>query len=185
MTPGRADAARRGPTTPPAMIRLSLLAAVAVSLSGCVGLGLDDLYRDIERWDPRTADSRSDRYGTDVRRDVDDYLRDVDRAVRLDRRQEQEIGRVLEDRAYDFERRSGRDRYAESPFPRGRSASRDVERWWDDTDRAIERRLERRQRDAYRDFVRRYDDRRYDRSGRRDTRWERRDNDDRDDDWDD
>lgn len=166
-------------------MRLLLFAFVAVSLSGCLGLGLDDLYRDVERWDPRTSDSRTDRYDTDVRRDVDRYLRDVDRAVRLDRRQEQEIGRILEDRAYDFTRRGryDRDRYVDSPFPRGRTSSREVERWWDDTDRAIERRLQRRQRDDYREFVRRYD--RYDdgRRSRRDTRWERRDRDD--DDWDD
>jgi len=162
-------------------MRLLLFTFVAVSLSGCVGLGLDDLYRDVERWDPRTSDSRTDRYDRDVRRDVDRYLRDVDRAVRLDRRQEQEIGRILEDRAYDFTRRYDRDRYVESPFPRDRVSSREAERWWDDTDRAIERRLERRQRDAYREFVRRFDDRRY--RDRRDTRWERRDRDD--DDWDD
>ena len=164
-------------------MRLLLLAIAAVSLPGCVGL--DDLYRDVERWDPRSRypDSRTDRYDTDVRRGADRYLRDVDRAVRLDRRQEQDIGRLLEDRAYDFTRRGGydRDRYAESPFPRGRDASREVERWWDDTDRAIERRLDRRQRDEYRRFVRRFEDRRY--QDRRDTRWERRDRDD--DDWDD
>lgn len=164
-------------------MRLFLFAFVAVSLSGCVGL--DDLYRDVERWDPRSRypDSRTDRYDSDVRRDVDRYLRDVDRAVRLDRRQEQDIGRLLEDRAYDFTRRGRSDRYYETPFPRGRDASREVQRWWNDTDRAIERRLDRRQRDDYRRFVRRFDDRRS--RDRRDDRWDRRDRDDDDDDWDD
>jgi hypothetical protein len=180
------------------MLRLFLLALTAVSLSGCVGL--EDLYREVERYDPRYEnypDSRTDRYGSDVRRDVDRYLRDVDRAVRLDPRQERDLGRLLEDRAYDFSRRGrydrdryDRDRYVDSPFPRSRNSSREVQRWWSDTDRAIERRLDRRQRDAYRRFVRRFDDRRY--RDRRDTRWDRRDrdwddddDDDDDDDWDD
>ena len=153
------------------MARPFLLAALAAPLlAGCVGV--DQLYRDVERrlpdWLPDTRTGRYD--AADVRRDVDRYVDDVDRAVRLDRRQADDVARLLEDRTYDLLERGRRDdrygdRYgADYPFPRAR-ASRDLDRWWDDADRAIERVLDGRQRDAYRRFVRDlegYDDDRWD-----------------------
>ena len=131
---------------------LPLLAAALLVLSGCQSLGsLDQIYREIERipraWDRGGGGGRADR-------DASDYVRDVDRAVRLDGRQERQVRDIVQYRASRVDDR-------DSPFPRGRSSSRAVETWWRDTDRQIERLLSDRQRDDYRDFVARYDDRRY------------------------
>ena len=159
-------------------MRLFLLAVLAVSVAGCSSI--DDLYRQAERAGSRTTDGRySD--SRDLRRDVDRYVRSVDRAVRLDRRQERRVFELLEDRAYRYASRGryDRDRRAASPFPRTARPSRDAERFWRDADRRIERVLDRRQRDRYRDFTRRFEDRR----NRRDR--DRRDRDRRDRDWDD
>ena len=161
-------------------MRLLLLSALAVALAGCGSL--DDLYRQAERASGRTYDGRYDRDSRDLRRGVDRYVRDVDRAVRLSNRQERRVRDVLYDRADRYAYRGGR--YADDPFPRSRRASREADRFWRDADRAIERELDRRQRDRYRRFTRRFEDRSRDRN-RRDNRWERRDRDDDDDDWDD
>ena len=149
-------------------MRRSLLAAslLLLALSGCQSLGsLDQIYREIERI-PRTFDPRGG--GTDrVQRDADAYLRDLDRAVRLDGRQERQVRDILVSRA---SRVASRD----YPFPRGRATSRAADDWWRSTDDRIERLLSDRQLDDYWDFVDRYDSRR---SSGRDDDW--------DDDWDD
>ena len=156
-------------------MRLFLLATLAVSVAGCGSI--DSLYREAER-----AGSRAygDRYGTsrDVRRGAERYVDQVDRAVRLDRRQERRVYDLLEDRAVRY----ARDRRSASPFPRRARQSRDADRFWRDADRRIERVLDRRQRDRYRRFTRQFDDRR----DRDDRRYRDRDDwDDDDDDWDD
>ncbi|MGB3542134.1 hypothetical protein [Rubrivirga sp.] len=154
-------------------MRSLLLLALAASLVGCVGL--EELYRQADRF---PTDRRYDERGYD-NRGVDRYVREVDRAVRLDRRQEERVRDVLYDRSYRFEDRYRRSR-VESPFPRRARASREVDRFWNDTDRAIERQLRGRQRREYRRFTQRFErdrDRRYDRRDRR--------GDDDDDDWDD
>ena len=130
---------------------LPLLAAALLALSGCQSLGsLDQVYREIERI-PQTWDRGGG--GGRVDRDASDYVRDVDRAVRLDGRQERQVRDIVQYRA---SRVNDRD----YPFPRGRATSRAAETWWRDTDRRIERLLSDRQRDDYGDFVARYDDRR-------------------------
>ncbi|WP_412069588.1 hypothetical protein [Rubrivirga sp. IMCC43871] len=157
-------------------MRSFLLAVLALSIAGC-GTVIDDLYRQAERYGVPTDSRRYD----DVRRDVDDYVRDVDRAVDLDRQQADRISNLLEDRA---SRATTRGRYGVDayPFPRRARASSEVERFWRDADRDIERILGRRQRDDYRRFVRRFasDDRYRSRDRDRDD-----DRDDDDDDWDD
>ena len=164
-------------------MRLLSLALLAAGLAGCASI--DDLYRDVERypreWSRDLPDYRRGGDAVRVRRDVNRYVRDVDRAVRLDRSQERRIADRLEDRAYRYldrrDRRDDRDRRA-YPFPRSQRASREVRDWWRGVDRDVERELSRRQRDDYRRFVRRFDDR-YE----RDDDWD--DDDWDDDDWDD
>jgi hypothetical protein len=97
-----------------------------------------------------------------IARDADRYVRRLDRALRLDRRQERRIKQILSERTYDRVRRTrARDWERAYPFPRSeRRATRD---WWDRTDRKIARVLDRRQRARYRALV--YD--RYDRRGHR------------------
>ena len=157
----RAGVRLKGWSTTRAMLslptrRAALLASsiALLALSGCQSLGsLDQIYREIERI-PRTFDPRGG--GTDrVQRDADDYLRDVDRAVRLDGRQERQVRDILVTRA---SRVSSRD----YPFPRGRATSRAAADWWRGTDERIERILSDRQLDDHWAFVERYDDRRYD-----------------------
>lgn len=134
---------------------LSLLVLAAV-LGGCASV--EDLYRQAERqsgrWfpDSRRADA------SEVRRDVRTYVRDVDRAVRLDDRQVRRIEDRLEDRTYDLLTNRRYNRRSAYPFPRGRAASREVDDWWRATDRVIERELSDRQRRDYRRFAERYDD---------------------------
>ena len=176
-------------------MRLSLLAALrsatliglAVSVVGCGSI--DSLYREAERAGNRAYNDRyGDRSSTsrDVRRGAERYVDRVDRAVRLDRRQERRVYDLLEDRAvrYASRGRYDRDRSGASPFPRRARQSRDADRFWRDADRRIERVLDRRQRDRYRRFTRQFDDRRYhdDRRDREDRRSRDRDDDD---DWDD
>lgn len=155
-------------------MRLFVLLLLAGLAAGCATF--DDLYREVERYpDDVYRDSRyPDPNHNEVRRDVQRYVRDVDRAVRLDSRQERRLEDLLEDRTYRTLERDRYDRRSAYPFPRSRRPSREVERWWRDTDRAIERTLSRRQRDEYRRFVRRFDDR----DRRYDDDWD-------DDDWDD
>ncbi|MEM1116868.1 MAG: hypothetical protein AAGJ11_10215 [Bacteroidota bacterium] len=153
------------------MRALSLL-VVAAALAGCVSF--DQLYREAERQSGRWFPDSRRANVSEIRRDVRDYVRDVDRAVRLDARQAERIERRLEDRTYDLLTRR-RDYGASAyPFPRERRASREVRDWWRATDRDIERELGDRQRRDYRRFVDRLDDRRRD----RDDDWD-------DDDWDD
>lgn len=148
-------------STTPAMRPLLSAAVAVLLLSGCISL--DQVYREIERlprqWDPRVLG------GVDARlqRDVQDYVREMDRDVRLDSRQRGQIENLLTSRAA---RISSRD----YPFPRERATSRTAEDWWVETDRQIERQLDSRQRDAYRDFVYRIEDRRYE--DRYDDRYE-------------
>ncbi len=131
-------------------MRSLVLAALALSFVGC-GTAIHDHHRQAGRYGV-PADGR--RYD-DLRRDVGDYVRSVDRAVDLDRRQADRIANLLEDRAA---RASTRGRYGVDayPFPRRARASSEVQRFWRDADRRIERVLGRRQRDAYRRFVRRF-----------------------------
>ena len=149
-------------------MRLFLFAALALFVSGCGSL--DDIYRQNDRYGHRTADSRA---SNEVRRDVGRYVREVDRAVRLDRRQERQIFELLEDRAYRAATRGRADRNRRDayPFPRSARPSREAERFWRDADRRIERVLDRRQRDRYRDFTDRFE--RRDRRDRRDRRGRR------------
>ena len=195
------------------MTRLSLLSfglVALVALSGCSVVDAQryptphrggTVYRPA---DHRPADYRADRYNVErsaewrrVRRDVREYVRFLDRQLRLDRRQERRINETLENRTYRLLRQH-RGRYAREvyPFPRrfrhDRNADRRVERFWRDADRRVERVLDREQRREhryltetrgrsnrgrsprrYRDDDRRYDDRYY-REDRRD-----RDDDDR------
>ncbi len=98
------------------------------------------------------APSRPDaRAAHDARR----YVRDLDRTLRLDWRQEDRIERLLTERATEYLRYS---RVPASPFPR-RYDDRATRAWWRDTDRRIERELDHRQRRAYRDLVRHRDHR--------------------------
>lgn len=139
-------------------MRSLILLALAASLTGCVGL--EELYRQGERLpsERRSGDRGYDNRGYDGRGDTrgaDRYLNDLDRAVRLDRRQEERVRELLYDRVYRFEDRSRGGRY-ESPFPRRARPSREVDRFWRDTDRAIERQLNRGQRRDYERFTDRY-----------------------------
>ena len=119
-------------------------------------MSLDQIYREIERlprqWDPRVIGGGDAR----VQRDAQDYVRDMDREVRLETQQRRQIESLLTSRAA---RVTSRD----YPFPRERATSRTAEDWWAETDRQIERQLTSRQRDAYRDFVYRIEDRYHDR----------------------
>lgn len=151
-------------------MRLSLLLLLAALATGCAPL--EDLYREVERYSEDVYRSaRTGGSNGDVRRDAERYVRDVDRAVRLDRDQERRMQDLLEDRADRLLDRDDRyDRRSDYPFPRSERASREVERWWADTDRAIERLLSGRQRDDYRRFIERYD--RYDDRDWDDEDWE-------------
>lgn len=138
---------------------LSLLAA------GCVPLQTAQRH---ERY-PRRPPPRAERVVVDravrgqIARDATHYVRRLDRALRLNRRQERRIKQLLADRAYDRVRRTRARNWERAyPFPRTeRSATRAIRDWWKKTDRQILRVLNRRQRTYYRDLVRnRYDHRR-------------------------
>ena len=140
----------------------SILVLFALSLlaAGCVPL---QPTQRSERY-PRRPPPRTERVAVDravrgqIARDADRYVRSLDRALRLDRRQEQRIARILSERTYDLVRHTrARDWERAYPFPRSeRRATRD---WWNRTDRRIARVLDRRQRARYEALV--YD--RYDR----------------------
>ncbi|MEM1044137.1 MAG: hypothetical protein AAGI91_16120 [Bacteroidota bacterium] len=90
-----------------------------------------------------------------VSRDARRHVRELDRVLRLDRRQERRIALLLTDRAVDRLRRtSPRNWSRANPFPR-RYADRSTWAWWHRTDRRIERELDVRQRRLYREVVRR------------------------------
>ena len=179
---------------PYARLGALVVTALALGLSACTSLYdiADGAYGtpDSRRYpDSRYPDDygRNDDYRTtseyrSVERDVDRYTDRLDRALRLSTSQERRVEALLRDRTYDLLRRTRRDehRYV-YPFPRNDN-DRYTQRWWDDTDRAIEGVLDRRQRDEHRRLTRgygyndRYDrnDDRYDDRNRRDDDGDRR-----------
>lgn len=121
-----------------ASLRLKALPILAVAFlaSGCATYGLENIYR--------TTGSGGHRHQVD--RDVDRYVAQVDRNIRLNRRDERAINRLLRDRTHQFiERMRPEDRRYAYPFPRRseRSMNRAEYDFWRDADRAIERRLPR------------------------------------------
>lgn len=157
-------------------LRLTLpLLVLAVVAAGCATTVYDTRYPD-RRYpdrrqpDTRRVDHRTSRYYQHVEGDVRAYVRTLDRHLRLDRRQQQRIQRLLGERTYRLlDRTRPREHARVYPFPRRtdhRYRDTATERWWRTLDAQIERTLDRRQRDAYRSITRRYDDRYY-RDGRR------------------
>ena len=164
---------------------LLFLLTLGFVMAGCVPIHTtqrDDRY-------PRRPPARIDNVVVDrafrgrIAHDADRYVRRLDRMLRLNRRQEQRIHRILSERTYERVRRTrARDWERVYPFPRSeRRATRD---WWVQTDRRIARVLNRRQRARYADlFYDRYDRRDRPRGHHRGD-WDD-DRDDDDDDWDD
>lgn len=169
---------------------LVLLLVAAGFAAGCAPLGATgypDRYPDRRRApearypvptrppDPRTSRRADPRAYVRANRDAARYVRQLDRHLRLDRRQERRIQRFLADRAYErVTRKARRDRERYYPFPR-QARDRANESWWKKTDRRIERVLSRQQRRMYRDLVRDYRrshryDRRQDRHRKRNDR---------------
>lgn len=134
-----------------------LLAALAVLAAGCApySIGREGHHRRTrtERVVHRTP-ARAAVYRR-VPNDARQYTRQLDRALRLNRRQEQAIERLLVDRTVALLDRTNPRLHARVyPFPRQRADSREARRWWRDTDRRIERVLDKRQRRVYRDAAR-------------------------------
>lgn len=153
-------------TIPTSRSTLSLLLLVGISLiaAGCVPLGTQTTRNDRRYPDTRGTSTRAERViYSRVSQDANRYVRSLDRALRLNRQQEDRITRLLADRAYDQVRRS-RDRNRAYPFPR-RADDRATEKWWRDADKRIERELNRQQKRVYKDMTRQYE-----RSARRDNR---------------
>jgi hypothetical protein len=186
-------------TAPSSRSILSLLLVLGVSLiaAGCVPLGTQTTRNDSRYPDTRRASTRAERViHSRVSRDANRFVQSLDRVLRLNRRQEDRIARLLTDRAYDRVRRvrrvRSRDQNRAYPFPRrtAERAERSTRDWWRDADKRIERELDRRQRRVYRDIIRAQErsTRRADRDrhrGRRDDRGrydDRRRGDDDDDD---
>lgn len=134
--------------------------------------------------DYRPGDYNYDRYGArgsrewrSVNRDVQRYVRELDRELRLTDRQAWRIGDILQRRAYKLlEESRTRNTRRIYPFPRrlrsDRYANRTIAYFWRDADQRIERVLQGRQvreyryltgRTRYRDGRGRYDDGRRDR----------------------
>lgn len=113
-----------------------------VVFSGCSPYAVDDIIR------TRSADAHQYR----VDRDAGRYVVQVDRRVRLDRRQARYLERMLRERTYRLldRTRSRNHRYV-YPFPRRdyRNMNRAQRRFWYDADRLIERRLSPRQARRY------------------------------------
>lgn len=171
------------------MKRLSLLLTLGTLV--LVGIGCSTSYGQGTVYDRRVPDYRrgdrhQSRYYDRVHHDVREYVRIMDRRLRLDPRQQQRIHHLLDDRAERLlDRTHPRDHAYVYPFPRrldNRRQNQHLERWWLDADRQIERQLDRYQRDEYRYMTRPYGyrDGRYDRRDgrydRRDGRYDRRDN---------
>lgn len=140
-------------------------------LTGCAGYGYQTgvAYQTVHHPAPRNS-----RFYNRVDQDVRGYVHHLDRSLRLNKRQERDIYRVLQRRTYDLLDRTRRAEHQEVyPFPRryGSRAYRVTERWWRQTDDQIESRLNQRQRREYRALV---DGGRYD---RRDDRYRDRDDD--------
>jgi hypothetical protein len=138
-------------------------------IAGCATYGQGTNYPDRRYPDNRRYPDtrRSDRDRQRVDRDVRDYVRILDRNLRLNQQQEQRIDRLISDRTYRLlDRSRGYSQNDLYPFPRrfDRRQNQRVEAWWNEIDRDVERLLDRRQRDEYRYLTRRYDrrDQRYD-----------------------
>ena len=155
------------------MSRLFLpLLLISMAAAGCMTYAGDILER------PGRDTREVHRYRDQVDRDVYRYVRWMNRELDLYREQARDLDRVLRQRTHnllDHTRTS--DYYRVYPFPRQdwRAMSRTTQRWWEDTDRLIERRLTYRQGRRYRYLVENR------RQGRRDDRPRRR----RGDRWDD
>lgn len=148
----------------PALAIVLGVAALAPALVGCAAT--DPLWgRSLPV--PYPGDNRrpdyDDRYGYAARvdRDADAYVDDLDRQLGLSGMQEMAARRIVRDRARDLLRRtSAYEHHRIYPFPRGANwDASEVRRFWEDTDRQIERVLNARQRDEYRRrYADRYDD---------------------------
>src|SRR5690606_25588092 len=151
----------------------------------CTTLGLpgggypypDGRYPDNRYPDGRYGDYRQTAEYRNIGREADRYTNLLDRELGLNGGQEITIERILENRAADLLRRTPpQDHRYVFPFPRDQRLSASARRWWDSTDREINRHLSSRQRDVYRyipsDLERygRYDVRRYDDRYNRDRR---------------
>ena len=165
-------------------LTLLTLAVVAVGCSTGYGQGpiYDRRYPDDRRYpnERRYPDDRRSGYYNRVQHDVNEYVRHLDRNLRLERRQAQRIQRLLDERTVRLlERTRPYDHRRVYPFPRRTDRRQDpvVDRWWRDTDRQLERQLDRWQRDEYRYMTRQYEDRyrRDDRYRRNDGRYRRND----------
>lgn len=141
---------------------LPLLLVAMLVLSGCAVYGADIMHR---RPAPERAAGPSPNR---VERDVRAYVRHLDRELKLNRRQERSIERVLLDRT-DHLMRTTRapERNRVYPFPRryDEYSNRGTMRFWQLADRDVERVLTRRQVADFRRMTdgrdhRRYDDRR-------------------------
>lgn len=165
------------------MALLPLLLVVPL-FSGCAVLS--DVYGDGSYPDRRYPDRRypDRRYPDrrisrgDVQRDARSYADVLDRSLRLSNRQEQDIRELLEYRTYDL-LNDARHPERVYPFPRGSHQSRDVEKWWSRTDRAVDRYLSNHQRREHRHLLGR-SDRDYDRRDHKVKRRHHRGDDDDD-----
>ncbi|HLT48536.1 MAG TPA: hypothetical protein VK002_14985 [Rubricoccaceae bacterium] len=169
---------------------LALLALLAVGLSACTTFGYPgypgggypgDRYPGPGRPYPGGDYRQTPEYRS-IGREADRYTDLLDRELGLNGTQERSIEALLERRAEGLLRNTHpRDHRYVYPFPRDQRLSAAARRWWDDTDREINRYLDRRQRDEYRYIARdlerygRYDGRRYgrDRYYDRDGRYDR------------
>ena len=146
-------------------LRILSLFLLAALVGGCTTFGYPSRYPDTRYPDSRYPDTRR---APDARRaaaavhartarDAERYVEALDRRLRLNRRQERRIHRLLTDRAFDrVARHRGRDAARAYPFPR-RVEDRHNRSWWRSTDRQVERHLNGHQRRAYRDYVRAYE----------------------------
>lgn len=137
----------------PSLLALALLAALA---AGCMPYTIEGRHHRArtERVAHRPP-ARSAALYRRVPADARQHARQLGRALRLDRRQERAVERLLVERtAALLEGTSPRLHALVYPFPRLRAESREARRWWRETDRRIERVLDRRQRRAYRDALR-------------------------------
>lgn len=130
-----------------------LLLTFVLLAAGCVPT--EATRHDRRHPGPHRTSSRAERtMRVRIARDADRYVRELDRHLRLNARQEQRLAHVLADRAYDrVHRTRARDRDRAYPFPR-RHNDRYTRDWWHQMDRSIERALSHRQRAVYRDLVR-------------------------------
>ena len=155
----------------------SLLLAVLLlplGLAGCAALGAPPSapaarHRAVVVRDARRA-ALPPRLVHEVRAGAARYADRLDRALRLDRRQERAVRALVTDRALDFVYQHPRG----APFPREQAERlRDGRRWWSRTDREVEKLLSGPQRRAYRDLLR-YERRRHERRRHERRRHERR-----------